>query len=272
MEYQDDDLAIFAAEGTPPLPAAARSGRVAHDGARIWFADLGGDGPPVVLLHGGLGHSGNFAHQAPALSAAGYRVVLIDSRGQGRSTRDDRPYSYGLMAGDVRAVMDELAIDSAAFVGWSDGACIAMVLADETPTRANGVFFFGCNMDPSGTKPLDESDPKLGRCFGRHGKDYAALSPTPDGFRDMVDAVSAMQRTQPDYSAADLSGIGVPVLVVQAEHDEFIRREHAEYLAATLPQARLLILPEVSHFAPVQRPAAFNAAILDFLAGLPARP
>lgn len=267
MTYQDDDLAIFAVEGTPPLPTAARSGHLAHDGAQIWFADMGGDGPPVILLHGGLGQSGNFAHQVPALAAAGHRVVLIDSRGQGRSTRDERPYSYELMAADVRAVMEELAIPRAAFVGWSDGACIALVLADQTPEQVAGVFFFGCNMDPSGTKELDESDPKLGRCFSRHAKDYAALSATPDGFKAMVDAVSAMQGSQPDYAAADLARIRVPVLIVQAEQDEFIRRDHAEHLARSIAGGRLRILPGVSHFAPLQRPAAFNAAVIEFLAG-----
>ena len=219
MDFQDDDLAIFAAQGTPALPDPARSGHVAHDGVRIWFADMGGDGAPVILLHGGLGHSGNFAHQVPALAAAGYRAVLIDSRGQGRSTRDDRPYAYGMMAGDVRAVMDALAIPCAAFVGWSDGACIALILADETPERAAGVFFFGCNMDPSGTKDLDESDPKLGRCFSRHAKDYAVLSATPGDFGLVAEALTAMQRTQPDYSVADLAAIQVPVLIVHAELD-----------------------------------------------------
>jgi pimeloyl-ACP methyl ester carboxylesterase len=54
----------------------------------------------VILLHGGLGHSGNWGYQLPALLAGGYRAVLIDSRGHGRSTRDGRPFSYELMASD----------------------------------------------------------------------------------------------------------------------------------------------------------------------------
>jgi pimeloyl-ACP methyl ester carboxylesterase len=58
------------------------------------------------------------------------------------------------------------------------------------------------------------------------------------------------------------------VTVAQAERDEFIRPEHARYIAASIPGARHVHLPGVSHFAPVQRPALFNAAVLDFLAGL----
>lgn len=264
---RDDDLTRFAAEGGEPLPGPDAQGFVAHDGARIRYSSYG-SGPAVILLHGGLGHGGNWGAQVPALLAAGYRVLLIDSRGHGRSTRDDRPYTYELMASDVVAVMDDLAIDRAAFVGWSDGACIALVLAMKAPERARGVFFFGCNMDPSGTKEIDESDPLLGRCFSRHAKDYASLSATPDAFDDFVAAVSRMMKTEPNYTAADLARVKVPVAIVQSERDEFIKREHAEYLARSVPGARFILLEGVSHFAPLQRPDLFNDTVLAFLAGL----
>ena len=60
------------------------------------------------MLHGGLGHSGNWGYQVPALAKSRYRAVLIDSRGHGRSMRDSRPFMYELMASDVLAVMDKL--------------------------------------------------------------------------------------------------------------------------------------------------------------------
>ena len=126
VDITDDDLTRFAAQGAAPLPAAAEQGHVTHDGASIWYATFGA-GTPVILLHGGLGHGGNWGHQVPALVAAGYRALLIDSRGHGRSTRDTRPYTYECMASDVRAVMDALGMERAAFVGWSDGACAVVV-------------------------------------------------------------------------------------------------------------------------------------------------
>jgi pimeloyl-ACP methyl ester carboxylesterase len=168
------------------------------------------------------------------------------------------------MASDVLAVMDGLGVTRAAFVGWSDGACTALVLARRAPERSAGVFFFACNMDPSGTKEFAPT-PVIDRCFSRHRQDYAALSATPDRFQDFVDAVSAMQRTQPNYSRSDLAEIRVPVTIVQAENDEFIRPEHAKDLASSIPGAEFVLLPGVSHFAPLQRPAPFNAAVLAFL-------
>jgi pimeloyl-ACP methyl ester carboxylesterase len=82
------------------------------------------------------------------------------------------------MASDVLAVMDTLHLQKAALVGWSDGACTSLILAAKAPSRAVGVFYFACNMDPSGVKPF-EATPTLNRCFARHAKDYAELSATP---------------------------------------------------------------------------------------------
>ncbi|HEV7318088.1 MAG TPA: alpha/beta hydrolase [Ensifer sp.] len=270
MENEDDDLAAFAEHGATPLPASTLEGHVEHNGARIWYATHG-SGKPVILLHGGLGHSGNWGFQVPVLHRAGYRVILIDSRGHGRSTRDSKPYTYELMASDVRAVMDRLELQKAAIAGWSDGACIALVLASMAPERVSGVFFFACNMDPSGTKEIEPS-PVLDRCFRRHSSDYRELSATPDAFGAFVDAVSEMQKTEPNYTADDLGKIRVPVVIVQSEHDEFIRREHADYLARSIPGAAFILLDDVSHFAPLQRPDRFNAALAAFLAALDDEP
>jgi pimeloyl-ACP methyl ester carboxylesterase len=168
------------------------------------------------------------------------------------------------MVSDVLAVMDALSLKKAAVVGWSDGACIALILGMNAPACIAGVFFFGCNMDPSGTKEI-ELTPVLDRCFSRHARDYALLSATPDQFDAFTEAVGLMQKTQPNYSAADLAQVRVPVAIVQSDHDEFIKREHAEYLARSIPGAELRILTGVSHFAPLQRPEQFNSEVLAFL-------
>ena len=233
MELHDDDLMNFERHGAGPLPATSDQGYVDHKGARIWYATFGA-GRSVIMLHGGLGHSGNWGYQVPGLISSGYRVVLIDSRGHGYSTRDEQPYTYELMASDVLTVMDHLELEKAAFVGWSDGACTAVVLATNSALRSAGVFFFACNMDPSGTKNIEPS-PVLRRCLTRHTKDYAQLSATPDQFATFAEAVRRMQRTEPNYSIHDLAEVHVPVAIVQGEHDEFIKLEHAKYLAGSIP-------------------------------------
>ena len=262
-EFNDDDLARFESQG------GTRCRRpMSKDG---WNTTARASGTRRSAMARRsccarrLGHSGNWGNQVPALLAAGYRAIVIDSRGHGRSTRDDEPYSYERMASDVLAVLDALHVDRARFVGWSDGACIALVLADRAPERAAGVFFFACNMDPSGTK---EIVPSAARPLLRaHRKDYAALSATPDQFDAFVAAVSEMMRTQPDYRAQDLAAIAVPVTIVLGEHDEFIRPEHAAYLASTIPGATLTTLPGVSHLRRCSGPSGSTRRCWRFSGG-----
>src|SRR6202034_1138737 len=154
MDIHDDELRNFEAKGATPLPGPNDQGYIENQGARIWYSTYG-IGAPVVLLHGGLGHSGNWGYQVPALIENGYRAVVIDSRGHGRSTRDEQPYSYDLMASDVLAVINALHLDRVVLVGWSDGACTALILAAKHPSRVAGVLFFACNMDPTGVRPFE---------------------------------------------------------------------------------------------------------------------
>src|SRR5580700_5568861 len=119
---------------------------------------------------------------------------------------------------------------------------------------------------PECTKTI-EMGPILERCLRRHTKDYTDLSSTPDQFKTFAVAVGEMQRTEPNYSARDLAEIRVPVAIVQSERDEFIKREHADYLARNIPGAELIWLSDVTHFAPLQRPQLFNGVLRSFLGG-----
>ena len=246
------------------LPAPTASGYVTHDGARIYYSTYG-RGSPVILLHGGLANQIYWGDQVGPLTADHHRVILIDSRGHGRSSRDARPYTYELMASDVVAVMDALKVRRAAVVGWSDGAIIGLVMTLKDPDRLTRVFAFAANMDPSGVKPDTETNPTFARFIGEAAKSYAELSPTPKGFADFTAAVERMWDTEPNYAASDLARITTPVAIVDGDHDEAIKRSHTEYLARSIPGAKLIILKNVSHFAMLQDPAQFDAALLGFL-------
>lgn len=259
----DDNLEKFALEGALSLPVADEEGYVYNEGAKLWYG-VYGTGLPVVLLHGGLGNSRNWGYSLPELQKQQCKVILMDSRGHGRSTRALQPYSYELMSRDLLALLDTLKIEKAALVGWSDGADTALVFSHKHPERTLGVFFFGCNMDNTGTLDFKPS-PILDACFSRHVKDYQQLSKTPDAFDSLLQDLGTMQRTQPNYTAEQLAEINVPVTIVQSEFDEFIKPEHAEYLAKTIKGAEYVYLEGVSHFAPLQRPQQFNMALIEFI-------
>ncbi len=253
-------------ETLPPTPApepSTHSGQARINGISIHYA-VYGQGSPVILLHGGLANSDYWGNQIQAL-APHHTVIVMDSRGHGRSTRDSRPYGYDLMADDVIALMDTLQVPRADFVGWSDGAILGLDLAIRHPDRVSKVFAFAANSVPSGVKPGVAKNPDFAAFIRRAGQEYAAYSATPREYNDFVKQISKMWATQPNWTEAQLKAVTSPVLIVDGDHDEAIKRQHTEYIAATIPGARLLILPNTSHFAFLQDPDLFNFAVLHFL-------
>jgi pimeloyl-ACP methyl ester carboxylesterase len=247
---------------TPTLPKPTQSGYAPLNGIRIWYASFG-RGEPVFLLHGGLANSNYWGNQVPAL-ARHYRVVVMDSRGHGRSSHDDRPYGYDLMASDVLGLMDFLKVPRAAIVGWSDGAIIGLDIGVHHPERLTKLFAFAANSDPSGVADIAHS-PVFNAYIARAEKEYEALSPTPRQYKPFLAQISKMWETQPNFSAEQLHGITVPVWIVDADHDEAIKRENTEFMANTIPNAGLLIQPWVSHFSSLQDPPQFTNDVLHFL-------
>ncbi|MFO0990600.1 MAG: alpha/beta hydrolase [Hyphomicrobiales bacterium] len=247
---------------TPELPAATESGLAPVNGVKIWYAAFG-SGEPVILLHGGLANSNYWGEQVRAL-APHYRVITMDSRGHGRSTRDAKPYSYDLMASDVIALMDHLKIDKAAIVGWSDGAIIGLDIAMKHPERLTKLFAFAANSDPNGVADISASK-VFNAYIERAGTEYQKLSATPDQYEAFLNQIAEMWKTQPNWTADDLRKIKTPTWIADGDHDEAIKRENTEFMAASIPNAGLLIQPEVSHFSFIQDSAQFNEDLLHFL-------
>jgi pimeloyl-ACP methyl ester carboxylesterase len=189
----------------------------------------------------------------------------MDSRGHGRSTRSDAPLTYDLMAQDVLGLLDQLEISKVYLVGWSDGGIIGLDIAMTHPDRLAGLFAFGANADVSGLKEGAGTTPAFGAYLARSAQEYHVLSPTPQQWEGFSAAVTKMWETLPAFTRADLASIKVPTTIADGEFDEGIKRTHDEYMAQAIPGARLVILPNVSHFAMLQDPQAFNAAVLRFL-------
>jgi len=206
---------------TPQLPHADRSGSVEINGANIWYA-IFGRGEPVILLHGGLANANYWGHQIPEL-AKKYQAVVMDNRGHGRSSSDGKPYRYELMADDVLGLMDALDIERAAIVGWSDGAIVGLDIAIRHPERLTKLFAFAANSDPSGLADVG-ARPVFKAFVARTEKEYEALSPTPEGYRDLLTAIQEMWKTQPHYTREQLRAIKTPTWIVTGDHDEAIRR------------------------------------------------
>jgi len=233
------------------------------NGIKLFYATIG-QGPPVVLLHGGLANSDYWGNQVPAL-AAHHQVILVDSRGHGRSSRNAAPFGYDLMADDVVALLDHLKLKRADIVGWSDGAIIGIDLALRHRDRIGRVFAFAANTNLAGLHPDVETNPNFAAFIRRAGEEYRRLSPTPREYDAFHAQISHMWDSQPNWTDAQLRGITTPVLIADGDHDEAIKLDHDIYMSRVIPGAGLLILPLSSHFAFLQDASAFNSAIIAFL-------
>jgi pimeloyl-ACP methyl ester carboxylesterase len=173
------------------------------------------------------------------------------------------------MADDVVGLLDYLGIRQAAVVGWSDGAILGLDLAIRHAGRVSRVFAFAANTDPSGVVAGVEKNPTFARFIARAGQEYQQLSVTPTKYDAFVAAISRMWASQPNWTVAQLKAIRTPVLVVDGDHDEAIKRPHTERIAGAIPGAGLLILPDTSHFSFLQDPDQFTWHVQHFLAGRP---
>ncbi|QHM75260.1 AB hydrolase superfamily protein YdjP [Mixta theicola] len=248
---------------TPAPVADLATGYAAVNGIQLWYGVVG-QGSPVILLHGGLANSDYWGLQVPEL-AKHHQVIVVDSRGHGRSTRNAQPYGYDLMTDDIIALMDKLHLDKADIVGWSDGAIIGLDMAMRHPQRVTKVFAFAPNATTSGVKAGVANDPVFAAYIARAGEEYKKLSKTPDGYQAFVAQIGQMWQTQPEWDDEALRSIKAQVLIVDGDRDEAIDRAHLEHIAATIPDAGLLILPTVSHFAFLQAPTEFTDAVIHFL-------
>jgi pimeloyl-ACP methyl ester carboxylesterase len=246
------------------MPAPLRSGYAPVDGVQIYYA-IYGHGAPVILLHGGLGNADYWGNQVREF-AKHYQVIVMDSRGHGRSTRDAQPYGYHLMATDVVQVMDYLKIPKASIVGWSDGAIIGLDIAMTYPDRLDKLFAFGANVTTSGLREDIGQSVVFNKYIENAGKDYERLSKTPKEYDKFVAQISEMWNTQPNYTPEQLATIKAPVVIADGQYDEGIKQSHDIEMAREIPGARLLIFPGLSHFAMWQDPKTFNKAVLQFLA------
>jgi pimeloyl-ACP methyl ester carboxylesterase len=251
---------------TPVLPRAEQSGFAPVNGIMIWYAEFGA-GAPVILLHGGLANANYWGNQVPAL-ARHCKVIVMDSRGHGRSTRNSAPLGYDLMASDVLGLLDYLHVGRVAIVGWSDGAILGLDIAIHHPERVTKLFAFAANSDPAGVKDVNRN-PVFTAFMARAGKEYETLSPTPQAHKDFVAQITRMWAVEPHFTAAQLGAIRVPTWVVDGDHDEAIKRENTLYMADHIPQALLLIQPGVSHFSFLQDPDQFTRDVEHFLEHAP---
>ncbi|MFW8587155.1 alpha/beta fold hydrolase [Rhizobium beringeri] len=249
----------------PSMPVAKKSGMADVNDIKMYYAEYG-EGDPILFIHGGLGNAEVWGHQVADL-AKDHLVIVADSRGHGRSTRSQQPFGYDLMTSDYAALLDYLKIDKVTLVGWSDGGIIGIDMAMKHPEKLTRVIAQAANVTTDGVKADVMDNKTFNDYINVAGEQYRKLSPTPNEYDAFVKQISEMWATQPAWTAADLGKISVPVTLAIGDHDEAVKLDHTEMMAKQIPGAKLVILKDVSHFAMLQDPAAYDGMIRGAMAG-----
>jgi len=133
----------------PAMPLPDESGFAPVNGIKMYYAIFNKQAAKtVLLLHGGLVSSDYWAFEVPRLSKT-HKVIVVDSRGHGRSTMTQQSLTCNLMASDVFELMNYLEIERSSIIGWSDGGIIGLILAIHHPALVNKLFTYGSNYNRS---------------------------------------------------------------------------------------------------------------------------
>jgi pimeloyl-ACP methyl ester carboxylesterase len=262
-------------------------------GARLYVEDFGGDGPPLLFLHGFLFDGRQYQEQITALRDR-YRCVTLDFRGQGRSGPARDGFQIERQAADVSAVIRRLGLAPVHLVGLSMGGFVGLRLAARQPDLVRSLALL--NTSASRHAPAKVPELVSLAAIAR----LAGLSPRP-----LVDAIERELygpafRTDPGTEAvraawrerwaaadrsslvrtmlgfllrsdvrAELPDIGAPTLVVAGAADASLPAERSREIAQLVAGARYVELPGVGHSAPLEAPDEVTRLLTEFLASVP---
>lgn len=234
-----------------------------NSGANIFYSEYfpaDPQAPTLILLHGNGEDHTYFVKQIPAFSPH-FRLVLMDTRGQGQSTGGDGELNFSVFAADLLALMDHLQIAKAHLLGFSDGGNLALTFALAHPERVQSLILNGANLEPGGVKLSTQLPIVLGYGCCR------LLSPFSHKARQNG-AVLGLMVNHPHIPPQALAALTMPALVIVGERD-MIRDSHSQLIARSLPNAQFVRIPGGDHFCAAKCPEVFNHAVLSFLQNLP---
>ena len=255
------------------------------NGQHIHYEDTGGDGPVVILGHGFLMDHEMFVHQVAALRDQ-YRVITWDERCFGLTEFDGQPFSYWDSASDCLALLDHLGVDRAVVGGMSQGGFLSLRVALTAPERVCGLILLDTAaaaehpdvaagyqqmIDTWATVgPVDELAEIIANIIIADPEENAVwIAKWQSRPQELIVQAGACLLSRDDITDR-LGEITCPALVIHGTEDTAITMDKAETLAAGLVGCGGVVKVGGAHAANLTNPEPVNAAILEFLAGLPA--
>lgn len=250
------------------------------NGVRLWYEDGGGDGPPVVLVHGAAGSSENWFQQLPAFKDAGYRWITYDLRGAGKSEAPEGVEGDGSVVGDLEGLVDALGLARFFLVAQAAGGFGAFEYAVANPARVRGLVVansFGGITDrqyldyrndiaPAGLNDWPREERELGRSF---------RASNPEGVRLFLEMehrgrsdFARRQKPRTPMTLAQLETLTMPVLMIASDEDVLSQPPLMRLMAERIAHCRFEEIAGAGHCSYFERPEEWNRLVVDFLDGL----
>ena len=224
-------------------------------GINIYYETYG-EGEPLLIIHGNGGSINNFIYQIPYF-AKNYKVILADSRAQGKSVDKGDSLSYEMMTDDLNAMLDTLHLNNCYVIGWSDGGINGLLLAMRHPDKVKKLAVTGANLWPEATAV----DPFIYNWAKNYYDSLKKLPPSPNNIGNIK--LTRLLAFEPHITTKQLQKIKCPTLVIGGDHD-VILPQHTMLIAQSIPNSYLWILPNSGHSTPIFYREKFNTEIDNF--------
>ena len=215
-----------------------------------------GKGEPLLIIHGNGGSINDFLYQIPYFSKS-YKVILADSRAQGKSVDASDSLNYEMMTDDLSALLDTLHLDSCYVIGWSDGGINGLLLSMRHPEKVKKLAVTGANLWPDTTAV----DPFVYNWAMKYNDSLKKMQQSPKVKNDRK--LAHLLAYEPYITTEQLSKIQCPTLVIGGDHDVLLPK-HTLLIAESIPKSYLWILPNSGHSTPIFYRDQFNEVVNDF--------
>ncbi len=220
------------------------------------YYEIYGKGQPLLIIHGNGGSIKDFTNQIPFFEK-NYKVILADSRAQGKSIDTGDSLSYEMMTDDLNALLDHLHLDSCYIIGWSDGGVNGLLMAIHHPDKVKKLAITGANLWPDSTA----LEPTIYHFIQYLADSLSRANQTTD-VKNEYKMVKMMTK-EPNISLEQLHTIKCPTLVIGGDHDAVLTK-HTLLIAEAIPKSYLWILPNSGHSTPVYYSKQFNETVNTF--------
>lgn len=232
------------------------------DGTRIYYEEKGSpDGRPLLLLHASLQTAESMEPLVKLAEPLGYRIVVPDQRGHGRSANAAPGFTLARLADDMEALMRGLGLERPVVAGFSLGGTVGVELARRG--RLSRLVVLAGRVRP-GARGRERFAPEGIRQRSPRWAEQLAVSHVETPWELLAEQIGELFGAWPGFSADDLAGITCATLVVQGDRDDMVPPEQGEYLAEHVPGARLVVVPRAGHPELLYRADGMRA-VADFL-------